>query len=184
MRLFLLLLLAMLCFGSVGCSLGRYDFLQRTAKQAIPLPDDGTNQTFDVHPNFQESNVTLTFETIKSSEQVLQWYRDALVAKGWQLTSESESDESSAPAPSVSDRLLAQRRAVTRQRVWIGFDSSYDSANSILTTTVRVQFESIGTLEDIEKILVVPIDLPVRYLDDSFPGVCWYFFWLPLKESL
>jgi hypothetical protein len=183
MRFIVLLLLVMFSSATVGCSLGRHDFLQRTAQQAIPLPDDGTNRKLDIHAHFQASNVTLTYETAKAPEQILQWYRDTLVAQGWQLASGSDADQWSAPRPNVSDRLLAQRHAVTRQRLWIAFDTRYDSGNAV-TTAVRIQFESIGMLENIENILIFPIDAPLGFLDDSFPGVCWYFFWLPLKLAL
>jgi hypothetical protein len=181
MRYLLTLLVILLCVGAGGCSLGRHDFLQQAASKAIPIPDDGSDRKLDIHAHFQESNVTLTFTTAQSPEQVLQWYRDTLVARGWQLASEADSGVISAPAPNVGDRFLAQRRAVTRQRLWMHASKSYDAAD---VTKVRIQFESIGTLEDIEGILILPIDLPLAFFDDSLPGVCWYFFWLPLKDAI
>ena len=93
MRYLLALLVILLCVGAGGCSLGRHVFLQGTAKEAVPVPDDGSDQELDIHAHFQESNVTLNFTTARTPEQVLQWYRDTLAARGWQLASESDSDD-------------------------------------------------------------------------------------------
>jgi hypothetical protein len=183
MRLFTITVLSLLITFSAGCSLGRQSFLNQTAKQSLPIPEGATGSKLEIDPDFEKSSVTLNFTTTNSPEQTLQWYRDTLAARGWQLASEWSSDQPTAPPPYVSDRFLAQRHADTRQRLWIDLSNS-DSYQSSGITTVRVQFESIGPLEDVERALMMVIDAPGAFFDDSLPGVCWYYFWAPFKLLL